>query len=202
MGFWQSLTAKILIVNVVVYLLTFIPAVFDFLALTPDLAVNHGYVWQFFTYMYVHDTYDPMHIFLNMFSLVMFGPQIERRMGKSKFFLFYTLCGIGAAIFHVLIEGVGTIPLVGASGAIFGVLTAFGLFYPKRIIYFQLFIPMPAIVFIAILAGMQILLGLSGAGSIAFWGHLGGMLVGFILIKVFKFGEIEKPRVTYFWEVE
>ncbi|OGI14947.1 hypothetical protein A3K63_02875 [Candidatus Micrarchaeota archaeon RBG_16_49_10] len=202
MRFWNSVTAMLLIANVLVYLTTFVPAIFDLLALTPNVAIGQGQYWQFFTYMYVHDTTDPMHIFLNMFSLVMFGPRIEERMGKAKFFLFYTLCGLGAGLFHILIEGVGSIPLVGASGAIFGVLTAYGLFYPKDIIYFQLFIPMPAIVFIGFLAVMQLVLGIFGGGSIAFWGHLGGMLIGVILIKIFKFGERRRPKVTYFWEVE
>ena len=200
MEFWKSVTAMLLIANVLVFFATFVPQIFDFLALTPTSAVGKGYIWQFFTYMYVHSGFE--HIFLNMFSLVMFGPRIEERMGKGKFFLFYTICGLGSAFFHILIEGVGSVPLVGASGAIFGVLTAYGLFYPKQIIYFQLFIPMPAIVFIGILALIQIIYGVLGAGSIAFWGHIGGMITGFILIRLFNFGRKPKPRVTYFWEVE
>lgn len=200
MEFFKTLTSKILIANIVIFLVTLSPALFDFMALTPAIAIGKGYIWQFFTYMYVHA--DINHILLNMFSLVMFGPRIEERMGKMKFFMFYTICGLGSGLLHILIDGIGMIPLVGASGAIFGVLTAYGLFYPRHIIYFNLFIPMPAIVFIGLLAAIQVFLGIFGGGNIAFWGHLGGMIAGFILIRFFKFGVQERPKVVYFWEVE
>jgi membrane associated rhomboid family serine protease len=181
MSFWDTVTAKLLIANTIVFILTSVSGtVFNFLALTPVQAVNSGYVWEFFTYMYVHANFE--HIFLNMFGLVMFGPTIEKRMGSGKYFLFYTLCGIGA------------------SGAIFGIFMAYAVFYPKNIIYLY-FVPMPAWLAIGIIALMQVALGIYGGSSIAFWGHIGGMIVGFILVKYFKFGE-QKPRVTYFWEVE
>jgi membrane associated rhomboid family serine protease len=199
MSFWDTVTAKLLIANTIVFILTSVSGtVFNFLALTPVQAVNSGYVWEFFTYMYVHANFE--HIFLNMFGLVMFGPTIEKRMGSGKYFLFYTLCGIGSAVLHMIIEGIGIIQLVGASGAIFGIFMAYAVFYPKNIIYLY-FVPMPAWLAIGIIALMQVALGIYGGSSIAFWGHIGGMIVGFILVKYFKFGE-QKPRVTYFWEVE
>jgi len=199
MSFWKTITGKLLIANVIVFFLTsFSDDLFDFLALTPTKAIGQGMIWQFFTFMYVHGGVE--HIFLNMWGLMMFGPVIEKEMGPKRFFTYYTLCGIGSGLFHVLIEGIGSIPLVGASGAIFGIMTAFGLMFPRRIIYYQLFIPMPAIVFIGFMALLQFVYGIALSGSaVAFWGHLGGMMVGFILIKFLDFGR-RRRRVVYFWE--
>ncbi len=199
MGFLDSITGKLLIANVIVFFLTvFSEGLFNFLALTPTQAISQGMIWQFFTFMYVHGGFE--HIFLNMWGLLMFGPIIEKEMGAKRFFIYYTLCGIGSGLFHVLIEGIGSIPLVGASGAIFGVMTAFGLMFPKRIIYYQLFIPMPAIVFIGLMALLQFVYGIAMSGSaVAFFGHLGGMIVGLILIKFFDFGR-RKRKIVYFWE--
>jgi membrane associated rhomboid family serine protease len=196
-NFWDSITSKLLVVNLVVFILTsFSQEIFSLLALTPTIAVG-GMFWQFLTYMYVHAGF--FHIFFNMYVLLMFGLHIERIMGAKKFFLFYTLCGIGSALFHILITGIDTIPLVGASGAILGVVTAFGILFPRSVIYVW-FIPMPGIVAIPVIAGLELLFGLSGAqAGVANFGHLGGMIIGFILIRFFGFGRRRDENV-YFWE--
>jgi len=196
-SFWDSLTSKILIINIVVFLLTnFSTDIFSLLALTPTIAVQEGMIWQFFTYMFVHANFA--HIFFNMFTLLMFGPTIEDRMGTKNYLIFYILCGLGSGIFHILITGLGSIPLVGASGAIFGVVTAYGLFYPKNVIYVY-FVPMPAIVAIGLFAIVELFSGISGAQvGVANFGHLGGMIIGFILVKFFEFGK--QKGHTYFWE--
>ncbi len=195
-GFFDTITSKLLVVNVFIFFLTtFSDSIFSLLALTPSLAVE-GMFWQFLTYMYVHG--GLAHIFFNMFALLMFGPTIEETMGSKKYFIFYTLCGLGSGLLHILINGVGIIPLVGASGAIFGVVTAYGLMFPRNIIYVY-FVPMPAIVAIGLFAGISILFGVSGVqGGIAHFGHLGGMIVGFILVKFFGYGR-RKDHV-YLWE--
>jgi len=197
-GFFGTVTSKILVVNIFIFILTtFSSSIFDFLALTPTLAVN-GMVWQFFTFMYVHGGFT--HIFFNMFSLLMFGPTIEEVMGSKKYFIFYTLCGIGSGIFHILISGISSISLVGASGAIFGIVTAYGLMFPKNVVYVYL-VPMPAIVAIGLFAVIELFSGISGVQTgIANFGHLGGMIVGFILVKFFNFGK--KNDYVYFWENE
>lgn len=194
--FFDTLTSKILAVNIVIFVFTtFSDIVFNLLALTPTTAVS-GMFWQFLTYMYVHGGFA--HIFFNMFALLMFGPTIEETMGTKKYFIFYTLCGLGSGLFHILINGVGIIPLVGASGAIFGVVTAYGLMFPRNIIYVY-FVPMPAIVAIGLFAGISILFGVSGVqGGVAHFGHLGGMIIGFILVKFFGYGR--KKDHVYFWE--
>ena len=195
-SFFDTVTSKILAVNLVIFLLTtFSEPIFNLLALTPTLAVK-GMIWQFFTFMYVHGGF--VHIFFNMFSLLMFGPTIEEIMGSKKYFIFYTLCGLGSGVFHILINGIESIPLVGASGAIFGVVTAYGLIFPKNIIYVY-FVPMPAIVAIGLFGIIELFSGISGVEpGVANFGHLGGMIVGFILIKFFNFGK--KRDFVYFWE--
>ena len=175
----------------------------DILGLNIKTILTRGYFWQFFTYMFVHA--DFIHIFYNMFGLLIFGPKIEFTMGKNKFLRYYLICGIFSSIFYTFITtlatGISDIPMVGASGAIFGVLTAYGLMYPRDTVYVQLFLPMPAIVFVIFYAIMQLVLGIASlgmmGGGIAYFGHLGGMITGFILIKYFGYG---RHRIRYFWE--
>ena len=176
----------------------------DILGLNTKTVLERGYFWQYFSYMFVHADFS--HIFFNMFGLLVFGPKIEATMRKNKFLKYYLICGLGSSIFYSLIicttMGVSNIPMVGASGAIFGVLTAFGIMYPRDIVYVQFFIPMPAIIFITFYGIIQLLggvLSLFGpqTGGIAYFGHLGGMIVGIILLKFFGYGS---RRVRYFWE--
>lgn len=196
-GFFDTVTGKILIANLVIFILTtFSESIFETLALVPNWAIGKGMVWQFFTFMYVHGSF--LHIFFNMFVLLMFGPTIESQMGSKKYFIFYTICGIGSGLFHILINGVGSVPLVGASGAIFGVVTAYGLLFPANIIYVY-FIPMPAILAIGLFAIIELFSGISGAQpGVANFGHLGGMILGFFLVKFFDFGK--RREKYYFWE--
>jgi len=185
-----------MVVNLVIFIFTsFSDSVFYTLSLIPDVAIK-GSFWQFFTFMYVHAGFA--HIFFNMFSLLMFGPTIEETMGAKKYFIFYTICGIGSGLFHILISGISSTPLVGASGAIFGVVTAYGLLFPRNVIYVY-FVPMPALVAIGLFAVIELFSGISGAEpGVANFGHLGGMVFGFILIKFFKFGK--RREFVYFWE--
>jgi len=177
-------------------------AVADVLSLNIQTLITRGYFWQVFTYMFIHA--DFIHIFYNMFGLFIFGPKIEFTMGKNKFLKYYLICGLFSSVFYMLITGLTTgisnIPMMGASGAIFGVLTAYGLMYPRDTIYVQLFLPMPAIVFVFFYGAMQLVLGivfLGAQGGVAYFGHLGGMIAGFILIKYFDYG---RRKIRYFWE--
>jgi membrane associated rhomboid family serine protease len=137
-----------------------------------------------------------------MFGLLIFGPKIEMTMGSKRFLKFYLICGIGASLFYLMIMGLGSdIPMLGASGAIFGVLTAYGLMYPRDIVYVYFSIPMPAIVFIILYGGLQVLLGVltlgSMGGGIAYFGHVGGLVTAIILLKFFGY---ERRKIRYFWE--
>ncbi|MCX8179300.1 MAG: rhomboid family intramembrane serine protease [Candidatus Aenigmarchaeota archaeon] len=191
-----KITYIILAANVLLFFFTIIPYVFYTLALTPTQAIYEKKYWQFFTFMYVHGGFE--HLFLNMFSLLVFGPRIEAEMGKWKFFVFYTISGIFSGIFHILITGINAVPLIGASGAIFAVLTAFGIMFPKDIVYVNLLLPLPAYIFVILMAVLQFIYGISNAQpGVSNYGHLGGMIAGFVMIKFFGFG---KKKVKYFWE--
>jgi membrane associated rhomboid family serine protease len=151
--------------------------------------------FQLVTYMFMHGGIT--HLAFNMLSLYMFGSWIEERLGAQRFLLYYLLCGFGALILHFLVtwyslqQGADTspdIPMLGASGAIFGILTAFGMLYPDAIIQ-PLIPPIPMKAKYAVLtyAGIELLLGVSGYQSgVAHFAHLGGALFGFLLLKFWK----------------
>lgn len=145
--------------------------------------------WQLVTYMFLHA--DLSHIFFNLFALWIFGQAIENLWGTKRFIIYYFLTGIGAAIIHMLFGGYFTYT-IGASGAVFGILLAFGMMFPNQYIIL-LFPPIPikAKYFVGIYGAFELFSGLSRADSgVAHFAHLGGLIVGFILIKLWK---IKKP---------
>ncbi|MFH5831183.1 rhomboid family intramembrane serine protease [Halalkalibaculum sp. DA3122] len=138
--------------------------------------------WQLITYMFLHGGFG--HIFMNLFALWMFGQSIENYWGTRRFVWYYFLTGIGAALLHMFIGGGGA-PTVGASGAVYGILLAFGMMFPERPIML-LFPPIPikAKYFVAIFGGLELMNGVMGtATGVAHFAHLGGMIVGYFLIK-------------------
>ena len=160
-----------------------------------EIGVLHR-VYPFFTYMFLHG--DWFHIIGNMLFLYIFGDNIEERMGHFRYFIFYILTGLIAALIQFLISIKSTVPIVGASGAISGVIGAYLLFYPHAkiltivpILIFIRIIYIPAIVFIIIWFALQFIGGLgslsraSDVGGVAFWAHLGGFLGGLILAQYF-----------------
>jgi hypothetical protein len=134
--------------------------------------------------------HDFGHIFMNMFALWMFGNELENTWGPKRFFIYYILTGIGAAIIHMIVSTLmgGLIGYtVGASGAIYGLLLAYGMTYPDRQIFmFPLFIPIKAKYFVIIFAGIELFQGVSGSSGVAHFAHLGGALTGFIIMKYSK----------------
>lgn len=142
------------------------------------------YPWQLLSYQFLHGGF--FHLFFNLFALWMFGVEMENRWGSSKFLTYYLLSGIGAGIVHMVVSpfigGMG--PTVGASGAIYGILVAFGLTFPNRPIFMiPFFIPIPAKYFVMIFAGFEMISGLTGGDGIAHFAHIGGALTGFLLLK-------------------
>ena len=153
--------------------------------------------WQLVTYMFMHGGFS--HLFFNMFSLWMFGRTLEHTMGAKRFLVYYFVCGIGAALFQMGIAqidlanlAVGSpmwqnymfTPMVGASGAVFGLLLAFGMYYPNSII--SLIFPpisMKAKWFVIVYGVLELFLGVSGNMSgVAHFAHLGGMFWGWLLL--------------------
>ncbi len=139
---------------------------------------------QLITYQFLHGSFG--HILFNMFALWMFGMELETLWGSKKFLIYYLLSGIGAGIFQLIIPpllGSGGLT-IGASGAIFGILLAFGLSFPNRSVFmFPIFIPIPAKTFVLIIGGLQILLGFLSNDGVAYFAHLGGAITGWILLK-------------------
>jgi membrane associated rhomboid family serine protease len=174
----------ILLANAAVYLLALLGRL-DFawhLGLVPKLVWSKFFVWQLFTYMFLHGGF--WHIFMNMFILWMFGSDLEREWGGREFFKFYVICGVGAAIFNVAFQPNSDIPIVGASGAIYGLLVAYAMMYPNRTVYIYFLFPVPVKYMVIGLAAIEFISSMAGSSSnIAHFAHLGGMLVGFLYLK-------------------
>lgn len=133
---YKNVTLKLVIINVLVYLVTSMvyPRLTYYIAMIPSLVLR-GYLWQPFTYMFVHGGFS--HLLFNMLSLFIFGSMVERRIGSKEFLLFYLLTGLFSGIisfFSYYLAGTNVI-LVGASGAIYGVLLMFAVFYPYSVIF-------------------------------------------------------------------
>ena len=150
--------------------------------------VRDGYVYQLLTYIFLHG--NPLHILLNMLILWYFGAEIEMRMGEWGFLKYFLLCGIGAGALNfgvniLTLSGDDLlVPIIGASGAVYAVLVAYGIFFGER--YFLVFFifPMKAKYFVMIIAAIELLMGLkpNPEQNVAHFAHLGGMLVGAIYI--------------------
>ena len=156
------------------------------LAFVPQQSIFGLEVWRFFTYMFLHG--GLFHIGFNMFALWMFGSQIEARWGQRAFMTYYLTCGLGAAVTYGLFNLFGLsslVPMIGASGAIYGILLAYGLTFPESVILVGLFFPMKAKYAVLVFGGIELLSTAAGsAGGIAHLAHLGGMLTGFIFLKM------------------
>jgi membrane associated rhomboid family serine protease len=145
--------------------------------------------WQLLTYGFLHGSFT--HLFFNMFALFMFGSEIERLFGPKRYLIYYLLCVVGAAAMHIIVvtqAGLPPAPTVGASGAVFGLLLAFGMAYPKRMIML-IFppIPMPAWLFVTLYGLLELYLGITQTASgIAHFAHLGGMATGFVVIRYWQ----------------
>jgi membrane associated rhomboid family serine protease len=184
---------QIIIANVAVFVAqNLAPQLTLLLSVIPYRFWHEGYIWQPFTYMWLHSPGSLAHIGFNMLALWMFGSPMASAWGERRFLRFYVLCGIGAgfiiALWPELIVLFGLpappsygIPTLGASGAVFGVLLAYSLTFPNRTIML-IFppIPMKAIYFIPFILAVEWLFGPSNVSSV---GHLGGLLVGWVLLR-------------------
>jgi membrane associated rhomboid family serine protease len=178
---------RLLIANVAVYLIQMycwanaIP--FDAVFAVSVEGMLRGMLWQPFTYMWLHG--GLFHLAINMFVLWMFGGTLEAVWGSRRFLRFYLICGVGAGFIILFWNSLMSEPIVytlGASGAIYGLLAAFGLLWPERtILLFPIPIPIKAIWLLPILFLMQLMLG--GAQSISHAGHLGGALIAVFMLR-------------------
>jgi membrane associated rhomboid family serine protease len=159
--------------------------------------------WTLLTCMFLHGGW--MHFVGNMWTLYLFGDNVEDRMGSARFLVFYLLCGLAAGLTHVLTDPNSLIPTIGASGAIAGVLGAYFVLFPTAriitlvpILFMPFIVEIPAIFYLGVWFMSQLFSGtlaLIGPGyyeGVAWWAHVGGFVAGLALLPVFK-----KPRRQY-----
>jgi membrane associated rhomboid family serine protease len=146
--------------------------------LVPLLVWGKYFFWQLGTYIFLHGGFS--HILFNLFSLWMFGGDLENHWGSRKFLFYFLFCGIGAGLCTVVITPYQFIPVIGASGAIYGILLAFGWLFPNRLIYVYFLFPIPAKYFVAIFGLLEFFFFSRGGtrGGIAHLTHLGGLVFG------------------------
>ena len=175
----------ILFINVGAFFLTLVlpRAVYELFALNPPMVI-HGMVWQLVTYQFLHA--GLWHIFWNMLMLYMFGVELEEIWGTKPFYTFYFICGIGAGIVQMMFSYSSV--AVGASGALYGILIAYGLSFPTRVLTILLFLVVPvsirALHLSIILIVITLFSAMSGAQSdIAHFAHLGGLFFGWLCVR-------------------
>ena len=195
-------TTALIVANVAMYLLqSLVPQIIVPFALWPLAAAGSGIgasfaPWQLVTYAFLHGSL--VHLAFNMFALYMFGSDIERLFGSRFFLLYYLACVVAAAATHLAITsfmGAAAGPTIGASGGMFGLLLAFGWYFPhRRVLLLFPPIPLPARVFVFGFALLELFFGITQtAAGVAHFAHLGGMLGGWLMIQYrrrgFPFGK-------------
>jgi len=212
----ENWVMKLILINVVIYLLQGvfvkgvpveipfgnrlfqhnIPELTYYFGLTPALVIGKFYVWQVVSYMFLHGGF--FHIFLNMYALMLFGMPVEQLWGSRKFLFYYFFTGVGAGLTILVINwfmgGLSPyIPTIGASGAVFGLLLAFGLLFPDVELLVFFFIPMKAKYLVVMYGGLEIMALISSGGesNVSHVGHLGGLLFGGIFFLVMRRRGIE-----------
>jgi membrane associated rhomboid family serine protease len=194
--------------NVAMFVLIAVaPALRDYLGLVPTLVLHQFWAWQLVTYMFLHA--GIFHILFNMLALWMFGAELERIWGTRYFLKFYFYTGIGAGALTVLFsllpfafaQQVNHSVIVGASGAIYGLLLAYAMYFPDRPILLVLFW-VPAKWCVTILGAIALYSSLSDAGGVANATHLGGLLVGYLMLKGARMHPWSEVKYRYLkWKI-
>jgi membrane associated rhomboid family serine protease len=193
-------TTALIVANAAIFLLQSVaPQIIEPFALWPlatgSLNMGAAFLpWQVVSYAFLHGSL--LHLAFNMFALYMFGGAIERVFGTRRYLVFYFVCVVSAAITQLVVAMLaGAIyPTIGASGGVFGLLLAYGLYFPhNRIMLLFPPIPMPARVFVVVYAVVELFLGVTGSQEgVAHFAHLGGMIGGFVLLRFWR-GGVRRP---------
>ena len=203
---------KALIVsNVVMFVVSMIlPGIIEFLGLKPYAIFHQLRIWQPVTYMFLHGTIG--HILFNMLALWMFGTELERMWGTPAFVRYYFATGIAAAVTTILVSllpfeataRLFDVVTIGASGAIYGLLLAYGLTFPDRPIYIYFVFPIPAKYFVMIMGGISLLSAMGDTGGgIAHITHLGGLVAGYALLRGGRLSPASEVRYRYLrWKMD
>lgn len=183
----------LLITNIGLFVIYFLAVrtawgdIFAYFGLVPRMVLQVYGVYQLGTYMFLHSPWGFGHVLFNMFALWMFGKDLELTWGTRRFLQYYFLCGIGAGVCVVvgnLLYGTLNTRTIGASGAVYGVLLAFGMLFPNTTVLFSFLFPIKAKYFVMIIGAIAFLssIGASG-GGVSHVAHLGGMVFGYFYLK-------------------
>ena len=191
--------------NIGMYAISLVaPRIVDYLGLIPSQVIKEFWFWQPVTYMFLHAK-NPTHILFNMLILWMFGVELER-MWRTKFFVrYYFVTGVGAGLVSVLVALLPFEPtratfnanIIGASGALYGLLLAYALYFPNRPILMFLFFPVPAKYFVMILGAIAFVTSIEGGGTVAATTHLAGLAVGYIYLQGGRGGLTAEIKYRY-----
>ena len=200
----------LVIANVAAFLVSLaVPAVTLTLGMRPADVVGRLQLWQLVTYMFLHG--GIFHILFNMLALWMFGVELERMWGTRFFTRFYFVSGVGAAL-TTLVLSFMPLPFsdqlyyaltIGASGAVYGVLLAYALYFPNRPIYMYFFFPVPAKYFVIIIGAISLLSSMGGpGGGVAHTTHLGGLVVAYLYLKGGRLNLMSELKYRYLkWRI-
>lgn len=209
----KTVVGNLLLMNIVVFLIQYMFPRYEIQILENFALFNMESpffkIWQPVSYMFLHGNFS--HLFFNMFALWMFGRQIEYDLGQKKFLTYYFVTGVGAGLFNMLVgylmaSGASGVelhnlmmtPTVGASGAVFGILLAFGMLHPEdRIMLLIPPVPLKAKWFVIIYGAIELLGGVRGGDNIAHFAHLGGMFFGLALLIYWKKSRQKKNNNTF-----
>ncbi len=174
----------LLIANVAGFLVAKLvgPPIYDLFGLVPQRLIFDRWVWQPATYLFVHGSV--WHLVFNLFALWMFGMPVVAQWGESEFLKYYFLCGLGAALTSAALGLHSTVPVIGASGPVYGLLVAFAMLYPDAVVYLYFLIPVKAAHMAILFGALEFFAGATGATpGIARFAHLGGMVTGYLYIR-------------------
>jgi membrane associated rhomboid family serine protease len=178
------------------------------LGLMPASVIGQLHVWQLGTYMFLHA--GLFHILFNMLALWMFGAELEQLWGTQYFLKFYFTTGIGAGVLTTLFsllpfgfaQQLQHAVIIGASGAIYGLLLAYAMYYPNRPIYMYFLFPIPAKYFVMIMGAIAFYSSLSDAGGVANATHLGGLIVAYFMLKSTRVHPLSELKYRYLkWKI-
>lgn len=173
----------LMIANVVGFLAGLVvPDLHNLFGLVPQQAIFQRWIWQPFTYLFLHG--NIWHLVFNLFALWMFGMPVESQWGERDFLKYYFLCGLGAAAAHLAMDPHAMIPVIGASGSVYGLLVAFAMLYPDAVVYLYFLIPIKAAHMALLFGAIEFFAGATGSTpGVARFAHLGGMLTGYLYIR-------------------
>ena len=176
----------IILINFLIFILQYLSGMedelFTIFGIVPSKTFGELMLWQPFTYLFFHG--GIWHVLINMFVLWMFGSELEKFWGKKEFLRFFFITGIGSGLITILFSLSSTNPVVGASGAIYGVLLAYGFMFPNRLVYLYFLIPIKVKYLVILIGAIAFFSSLNpGNSNISHLTHLSGMVIGFIYLR-------------------